>query len=82
MVWLMQLCRAESKHRQRKNKHKWGRKGPLNLKKMHEWNRKDNSYMMNRSYGEINKRHDRLNLAVRLISLAIFAVIILSILIF
>lgn len=49
---------------------------------MHEWNRKDNNYMTNRSYGEINKRHDRLNLAVRLISLAIFVVIILSILIF
>lgn len=45
---------------------------------MHEWNRKDNNYMMNRSYGEINKHHDRLNLAVRLISLAIFAVIVLA----
>lgn len=38
--------------------------------------------MMNRSYGEINKRHDRLNLAVRLISLAIFAVIVLAAVIF
>lgn len=49
---------------------------------MHEWNRKDSSYMINRGYGEINRRHDRLNLAVRLISLAIFAVIVLSIVIF
>lgn len=49
---------------------------------MHEWNRKDNSYMTYRSYGEINKRHENLNLAVRLISLAIFAVIVLSIVIF
>ena len=64
------------------NKHKWGKKGPLNLKKMHEWDREDNSYMMSRSYGEMNKHHDRLNLVVRLISLAVLAVMILSIDIF
>lgn len=49
---------------------------------MHEWDREDNSYMMSRSYGEMNKHHDRLNLAVRLISLAVLAVMVLSIVIF
>lgn len=49
---------------------------------MHEWNREDDSYMTSRSYGEMDKRHDRLNLVVRLISLAVLAVMILSIVIF
>ena len=49
---------------------------------MHEWNREDDSYMTSRSYGEMNKRHDRLNLVVRLISLAVLAVMVLSIVIF
>lgn len=49
---------------------------------MHEWDREDNSYMTSRSYGEMNKRHDRLNLAVRLISLAVLAVMVLVAVIF
>ena len=49
---------------------------------MHEWDREDNSYMMSRSYGEMNKHHDRLNLVVRLVSLAVLAVMVLSIVIF
>ena len=49
---------------------------------MHEWNREDDSYMTSRSYGEMNKRHDRLNLAVRLISLAVLAVMVLVAVIF
>ena len=49
---------------------------------MHEWDREDDSYMTSRSYGEMNKRHDRLNLVVRLISLAVLAVMVLSIVIF
>lgn len=44
---------------------------------MHEWNREDDSYMTSRSYGEMNKHHDRLNLAVRLLSLAVLAVMVL-----
>lgn len=49
---------------------------------MHEWDREDDSYMTSRSYGEMNKRHDRLNLVVRLVSLAVLAVMVLSIVIF
>lgn len=49
---------------------------------MHEWDREDNSYMMSRSYGEMNKRHDRLNLVVRIISLAVLAVMVLVAVIF
>ena len=49
---------------------------------MHEWDREDNSYMMSRSYGEMNKHHDRLNLVVRLVSLAVLAVMVLVAVIF
>ena len=44
---------------------------------MHEWNRKDSDYLINRGYGEIDRRHAKLDLAVRGVSLAIFAVIII-----
>ena len=49
---------------------------------MHEWNRKDSEYLINRGYGELDRRHAKLDLAVRGISLAIFAIIILAAIVF